>query len=202
VEISGSCTWCDILENVEGEKGRKDKQKPIEKQRRRLVFVFVVSSNPDHHHQHRHLLPLAPSYPFQGRDKHENESLIAYGLPHDIWFHVEDMSSAHVYLRPPASLFPPVVASSKPHKTKSAAPASDDGASSSGREGEGNQQQQRAWHDIPPSVLSDLCQLVKHNSISGSKASTVDVVYTPWSNLKKTDRMDVGQVRVVSLILS
>ena len=52
----------------------------------------------------------------QGRDKFENESLIAHALPHDIWFHVEDMSSAHVYLRPPSSLHPPVVASSKPAK--------------------------------------------------------------------------------------
>ena len=25
--------------------------------------------------------------------------LIKYGIPEDIWFHVDDMSSAHVYLR-------------------------------------------------------------------------------------------------------
>lgn len=34
-----------------------------------------------------------------GEDKHVNEDLIKYGLPEDIWFHVDDMSSAHVYLR-------------------------------------------------------------------------------------------------------
>ena len=34
-----------------------------------------------------------------GADKFENEDLIQYGLPEDIWFHVDDMSSAHVYLR-------------------------------------------------------------------------------------------------------
>lgn len=34
-----------------------------------------------------------------GADKYENEDLIRYGLPEDIWFHVDDMSSAHVYLR-------------------------------------------------------------------------------------------------------
>lgn len=34
-----------------------------------------------------------------GRDKHENEDLIRYGLPEDLWFHVDDLSSAHVYLR-------------------------------------------------------------------------------------------------------
>lgn len=36
---------------------------------------------------------------YMGKDKYENEDLIKYGLPEDIWFHVDDMSSAHVYLR-------------------------------------------------------------------------------------------------------
>ena len=34
-----------------------------------------------------------------GRDKFENEDLIRFGLPEDVWFHVDDVSSAHVYLR-------------------------------------------------------------------------------------------------------
>jgi hypothetical protein len=44
-----------------------------------------------------------------GRDKFENEYLIKYHFPNDIWyssfclivirFHVDDLSSAHVYLR-------------------------------------------------------------------------------------------------------
>jgi hypothetical protein len=34
-----------------------------------------------------------------GRDKFENEDLIKYGWPEDVWFHVNDLSSAHVYLR-------------------------------------------------------------------------------------------------------
>jgi hypothetical protein len=34
-----------------------------------------------------------------GKDKYENEALIKYGLPEDVWFHVDDLSSAHVYLR-------------------------------------------------------------------------------------------------------
>jgi predicted ribosome quality control (RQC) complex YloA/Tae2 family protein len=34
-----------------------------------------------------------------GKDKFENEDLIKYGFPEDIWFHVKDFSSAHVYLR-------------------------------------------------------------------------------------------------------
>lgn len=36
---------------------------------------------------------------YMGADKFENEDLIKYGLPEDLWFHVDDMSSAHVYLR-------------------------------------------------------------------------------------------------------
>lgn len=48
--------------------------------------------------------------------------------------------------------------------------------------------------DIPSNVLDDCAQLVKANSIKGSKLSSVDVVYTWWSNLKKTPNMEVGQV--------
>ena len=36
---------------------------------------------------------------YMGRDKYENDVLIAHGRPHDVWFHVADLSSAHVYLR-------------------------------------------------------------------------------------------------------
>ena len=150
----------------------------------------------------------------QGRDKHENESLIAHALPHDIWFHVEDMSSAHVYLRPPSSLCPAVVASAKPGKGSSPAGGGGRGAggsasaapSPSGRAGAGGEDPAapplppRAWHDIPPQVLADCCQLVKHNSISGSRAASVDVVFTPAPNLLKTDRMDTGQVRSFAFV--
>lgn len=92
---------------------------------------------------------------YMGRDKYENEDLIKYSLPHDIWFHVDDLSSAHVYLRLP---------------------------------------QGSTMDSIPADTLEDAAQLVKANSIQGSKLSTVDVVYTPASNLKKTASMDVGQV--------
>lgn len=34
-----------------------------------------------------------------GKDKTENEELIEYAFPHDVWFHVDNYSSAHVYLR-------------------------------------------------------------------------------------------------------
>uniref|UniRef100_A0A182LT59 Coiled-coil domain-containing protein 25 n=1 Tax=Anopheles culicifacies TaxID=139723 RepID=A0A182LT59_9DIPT len=36
---------------------------------------------------------------FMGLDKYENEDLIRWGWPEDVWFHVHKVSSAHVYLR-------------------------------------------------------------------------------------------------------
>lgn len=36
---------------------------------------------------------------YMGKDKFENEDLIKYGWDEDVWFHVDDLSSAHVYLR-------------------------------------------------------------------------------------------------------
>lgn len=92
---------------------------------------------------------------FMGKEKHENEELIRWGWPEDVWFHVDKVSSAHVYLR------------LKPGET---------------------------LDDIPTQVLVDAAQLCKANSITGNKMNDVDVVYTMWSNLKKTQGMDVGQV--------
>jgi len=92
---------------------------------------------------------------FMGLDKFENEELIKYGFPEDIWFHVDKMSSAHVYLRM--------------------------------RKGQ-------TIDDISEGLLEDCAQLVKANSIQGNKVNNIDVVYTPWQNLKKTPSMDVGQV--------
>ncbi|VEN56489.1 unnamed protein product [Callosobruchus maculatus] len=96
-----------------------------------------------------------PAVLFMGIDKNENEDLIKWGWPEDVWFHVDKVSSAHVYLR------------LRPGQT---------------------------LDDIPSAVLEDAAQLVKANSIMGNKMNDVDVVYTMWSNLKKTPAMDVGQV--------
>lgn len=90
-----------------------------------------------------------------GNDKFENEELIKWGWPEDVWFHVSKLSSAHVYLRL--------------------------------REGE-------SIDNIPSTLLDDCCQLVKANSIQGNKLNDVEIIYTPWSNLKKTAGMDAGQV--------
>ncbi|XP_076670093.1 coiled-coil domain-containing protein 25 [Andrena cerasifolii] len=92
---------------------------------------------------------------FMGVDKYENEDLIKWGWPEDVWFHVDKYSSAHVYLRLRLG---------------------------------------QTIDDIPTIVLEDAAQLVKANSIEGNKVNDVDVMYTMWSNLKKTQGMEVGQV--------
>jgi hypothetical protein len=119
---------------------------------------------------------------YMGKDKFENEDLIRWGWPEDVWFHgaplgmssrlhrisllchctlvtslstVDKLSSAHVYLRLPAGM---------------------------------------SWEVIPADVLGECVQLVKANSIEGVKLKECSIVYTPWSNLKKTGGMDVGQV--------
>merc|ERR1712032_333178 len=46
----------------------------------------------------------------------------------------------------------------------------------------------------PKEVVAEACALVEHNSIEGCKRETVDVVYTPCTNLNKTEDMDAGQV--------
>ena len=80
---------------------------------------------------------------------------VKWGLPEDIWFHVDKMSSAHVYLRVARG---------------------------------------QTMDDITEEELEDCAQLVKANSIVGNKENNISVVYTPWANLKKLPRMEVGQV--------
>lgn len=87
--------------------------------------------------------------------QYENEDLIRYGLPEDVWFHVDDLSSAHVYLR---------------------------------------QHKGEKLDDISETTLNECAQLVKANSIEGSKRKSVDVIYTKWRNLHKTKAMEAGAV--------
>ncbi|KAM5229607.1 coiled-coil domain-containing protein 25 isoform 4-T4 [Hipposideros larvatus] len=95
-----------------------------------------------------------------------DEDLIKYGWPEDVWFHVDKLSSAHVYLRLHKLILLDFVSSVEGEKIE----------------------------DIPKEVLMDCAHLVKANSIQGCKMNNVSVVYTPWSNLKKTADMDVGQI--------
>ena len=90
-----------------------------------------------------------------GKDKHENEDLIKYGLPEDVWFHVEGESSAHVYLR---------------------------------------LKEDEDWTEIPDIIIEEACQLVKANSIAGKKKASISIIWTPWSNLNKTNDMEVGAI--------
>ena len=76
---------------------------------------------------------------------------------------MDDLSSAHVYLRLPAG---------------------------------------SSFESIPGDILEDCAQLVKANSIQGNKLNNITVVYTPWANLKKTQSMDVGQVKPQSTAMS
>ncbi|KAG2337940.1 cytoplasmic protein [Suillus weaverae] len=45
-----------------------------------------------------------PAMVYMGKDKVENEDLIRYAWPQDVWFHVDKLSSAHVYLRMPPTM--------------------------------------------------------------------------------------------------
>lgn len=88
-------------------------------------------------------------------DSDRDEDLIAHGWNEDVWFHADNLSSAHIYLRM--------------------------------REGE-------TWDRIPEELLVDCAQLTKANSIEGNKKDNVTIIYTPWSNLKKSGNMATGQV--------
>lgn len=107
-----------------------------------MVYYFTLASDPS-------------VTCYMGRDKYENEELIKYGWPEDIWFHVDNHSSAHVYLRMPKG---------------------------------------KGLNDLTLEIIEECSQLTKANSIEGCKLNDVRVVYTPWSNLKKTNGMEVGQV--------
>jgi hypothetical protein len=51
------------------------------------------------------ILKTDPNYViYMGRDKYENEELLKYAFDIDIWFHVDGLSSAHVYLRLPEGI--------------------------------------------------------------------------------------------------
>ncbi|KAI5285714.1 hypothetical protein KEM54_000355 [Ascosphaera aggregata] len=50
------------------------------------------------------------------------------------------------------------------------------------------------WDNIPEALLKDCAQLTKANSIEGNKKDNITIIYTPWSNLRKTGDMATGQV--------
>ncbi|KAJ1461788.1 hypothetical protein M885DRAFT_584710 [Pelagophyceae sp. CCMP2097] len=105
---------------------------------------------------------------YMGADKHENEGLIEWGWFTDVWFHVDGLSSAHVYLRVPLA--------------KALCACTSKRCSC-------------VLDSIPDETVEEMCQLVKNNSIEGCKKASVMVVFTPWSNLHKDEtRMVTGSV--------
>lgn len=110
---------------------------------------------------------------YMGKDKFENEQLLKYGFPEDIWFHVDKYSSAHVYLRLPIGSVDLTNVKDKEEAKKRLVDA---------------------VASVPEQIIMEMAQLTKANSIEGCKMSQVDIVYTPFLNLKKEERMDTGQV--------
>lgn len=110
---------------------------------------------------------------YMGKDKFENEELLKHGWPEDVWFHVDKYSSAHVYLRLPSGSVELAGARDKE---------------------QAKQRLVEALDSIPKKVIDEMCQLTKANSIEGCKLAQCDIVYTPFLNLKKEERMDTGQV--------
>ena len=112
-------------------------------------------------------------------------------------FHVDDMSSAHVYARLPSGMT---------HKTIPKGTAANQPIPQRAQQWSRAQciQLTPIAHYTPAAVcvsaaaelLADCAQLTKANSIEGNKKTTgrVKVVYTPASNLLKTGAMTTGQV--------
>ncbi|RZC75554.1 hypothetical protein C5167_051033 [Papaver somniferum] len=124
---------------------------------------------------------------FMGLDKHENEDLIKYGLPEDIWFHVDKMSSAHVYLRL--------------RKGQTMDDISEDVLQDCVQLVKSQFHPRQEYFILFDHLHRVYCgrnilalYLMLFCYLAGNKVNNIDVVYTPWSNLKKTASMDVGQV--------
>ncbi|CAH6723739.1 protein Jlp2p [[Candida] jaroonii] len=97
---------------------------------------------------------------YMGRDKVENDPLIKHSHPKDLWFHVDKVSSAHLYLE-----------------------LSDE-------------QRLKKFQDliIPSSILDQIGQLTKNNSIKGNKMPNATIIYTTVDNLISDGSMDIGTV--------
>ncbi len=48
--------------------------------------------------------------------------------------------------------------------------------------------------DLPADLIADAAQLCKANSIEGNKLDNICVIYTNWTNLRKTKGMEDGEV--------
>jgi hypothetical protein len=136
-----------------------------------MVFFYQIRGGPCKGELNHITLRQEDVICYVGRDKHENEALIAHGWPGDIWFHVDSVSSAHVYFRLNYDIAASYHGNDQIPLTGSI-----------------------PLDCLPENCVEDMKQIVKHNSIEGSKMASAKIVWTPHSNLKKNFDMDVGQV--------
>jgi hypothetical protein len=114
-------------------------------------------------------------------------------LANDIWFHVDKLSSAHVYLRlQPCRVIPPAQSPSKrpgrfKRETKSEEPLDDP-----------DHVYCTSFSDLPAALIREASQLTKANSIEGCKNDNIGIVYTPAHNLLKSGDMAVGSVSFIN----
>lgn len=97
---------------------------------------------------------------YMGKDKFENEHLLKHSHPKNIWFHVDNHSSAHLYLQL------------------------------------SNEDQLVTFDSlkINESILKQIAQLTKANSIKANKLNNITIIYTPVDNLYTDGSMDAGTV--------
>lgn len=97
---------------------------------------------------------------YMGKDKFENEHLLKHSHPKNIWFHVDNHSSAHLYLQL------------------------------------SNEDQLVTFDSlkIHESILKQIAQLTKANSIKANKLNNITIIYTPVDNLYTDGSMDAGTV--------
>lgn len=102
-----------------------------------------------------------------------DEELIKYGWEEDVWFHVDNLSSAHVYVRlPEGQTWEDIDKELLVDCAQLTKANSIEGMSA---------------------FLLSL-YILTHEPHTGNKKDNITVIYTPWSNLKKDGSMAVGQV--------
>lgn len=132
---------------------------------------------------------------YMGKDKFENEELIKHGWPEDIWFHVDGLSSAHVYARVLAPGGAAATVSGVPPPQQQAEAEAEGGGGAHHRAPQPAPPPPPVTLDsVSPAALAECAQLVKANSIEGCKKGSVTIVYTLWANLRKDGSMAPGQV--------
>ncbi|TKR82869.1 hypothetical protein L596_016543 [Steinernema carpocapsae] len=121
-----------------------------------------------------------PALLYMGRDKVENEELIRWGWPEDVWFHVDN-------LRRPTSTF----GYHKDRRLKMYRRNSSRTAPSSSRPTVSRRHGRR---DQTTGSVADRRSNGFQTILHGCKMNEVGVCYTMWENLRKTGEMDVGQI--------